>query len=159
MTERCNAARASRGAVFAGIGRTPLLGAYLIVGVALGAAALLLRPLARSLSGQLAVEVLPPYAAAGVAFFAGRALLRRKLRWCRSCSRWLALEPDGERVLHTRPSIRRSHTRLDAYNAYGQKTGYSRSRTITRGVRETVAITMVCRHCGAKSIVRERRET
>jgi hypothetical protein len=152
------AGRAGRKAIAAGIRQVPFLAAYLLVGAALSLAALALHAVSRPLAGQLAGQLLPLYAAGGAVFFAGRAVLRAKLRRCRSCARWLALEPDGERVLRTRPAVRRSQTRLDAYNAYGQKTGYSRSRTVTRGIRETVAITMVCRHCGAKSVVKERRE-
>src|SRR6266516_4016000 len=96
---------------------------------------LALHPVARPLSNTLLSHALAPYAIAGVVFFGTRALVRDKLRWCRSCAHWLAIEPDGERVLRTRPTVRR-----------------------TRGIRETVAISMVCRHCGAKSIVKERRD-
>jgi len=152
------AGRAGRGANAGGTRRGPLLAAYVILGVVLGLAALALHPVARPLSNQLAGHLLVPYAAVGVAFFVGRAVVRDKLRWCRSCARWLAIDPDGERVLRTRPITRRNRGRLEQFNAQGQKTGFSRSQTTTRGIRETVAISMVCRHCGAKSIVRERRE-
>jgi hypothetical protein len=138
--------------------RVPFLTSYLIVGGMLGLAALLLHPISRPLSDRLAGRLLPPYAVVGALYFVGRAVIRSKLRWCRSCSRWLALNPDGERVLRTRPITRRNHGRLEQFNANGQRTGYSRSQTTTRGIRETVAISMICRHCGAKSIVREKRE-
>ncbi len=150
--------RGSRIASPEGMRRVPLLAVYSTIGVIFGLVTLALHPVARPLSNTLLSHALAPYAIAGVVFFGTRALVRDKLRWCRSCAHWLAIEPDGERVLRTRPTVRRTHGRLDAYNAAGQKTGYSRSQTVTRGIRETVAISMVCRHCGAKSIVKERRD-
>jgi len=150
--------RESQSANAGGIRQVPLLAAYLIAGVILGLVTLALHPMSRVLSNQLASHLLLPYAAAGALFFTGRAVARDKLRWCRSCCRWLAVQPDGERVVRSRPITRRNHGRLEQFNTYGQRTGYSRSQTTTRGIRETVAITMVCHHCGAKSIVRERRD-
>ncbi len=130
--------RGSRIASPEGMRRVPLLAVYSTIGVIFGLVTLALHPVARPLSNTLLSHALAPYAIAGVVFF--------------------GTQPDGERVLRTRPTVRRTHGRLDAYNAAGQKTGYSRSQTVTRGIRETVAISMVCRHCGAKSIVKERRD-
>lgn len=103
-------------------------------------------------------HVAQPFILLGLLFFGGRAMARERLRWCRSCRRWKAMEWKGERVLHRRPFMLTRKTFTETFNVRGQKTGTSRQRTTSRAVRETVDVEQVCRYCGALRTVRETRD-
>jgi hypothetical protein len=103
-------------------------------------------------------RVVQPFIVLGLLVFGGRAMARQRLRWCRSCRRWQAMEWKGERVLHRRPFMQTRKTFTESFNVRGQKTGTSRQRTTARAVRETVDIEQVCRYCGAMRSVRETRD-
>ncbi len=136
---------------------------WLLVGYLTGAAAaclawLVTRLLSEPAAGGFASHVVQPYVLLGIAVFGGRALLRERLRWCRSCGRWRAMEWKGERVLHRRPIVQQRKVFTETYNARGERVGTSRQHSTSRGVRETVAVDRVCRYCGARRTVRETRD-
>ncbi len=136
---------------------------WLLLGYLSGAAAvclawLLTRLLSPPAAAGLTSHVLQPYLLLGMAVFGGRALLRERLRWCRSCSRWRAMEWKGERVLHRRPVTQQRKTFTETYNARGERVGTTRQHTTARAVRETVAVDRVCRYCGARRTLRETRD-
>src|SRR6266511_4196080 len=99
-----------------------------------------------------------PYVLLGILVFGGRAVVRERLRWCRNCRRWHAMEWKGERVLHRRPFMQTRKTFTESFNVHGQKIGTSRQRSTSRAVRETVDVEQVCRYCGALRTVRETRD-
>ena len=99
-----------------------------------------------------------PYILLGILVFGGRALARERLRWCRACRRWQAMEWKGERVLHRRPFMQTRKTFTETFNPRGEKIATSRQRSTSRAVRETVDLEQVCRYCGAIRTVRETRD-
>ncbi|HEX8860171.1 MAG TPA: hypothetical protein VGC06_13975 [Actinomycetes bacterium] len=132
--------------------------AFAVGAVVIAIAWLLMRAVSEPAGASFASHVVQPFVLLGLVVFAARALLRQRLRWCRSCRRWKAMEWRGERVLHRRPVTQTRRTFTESYNVRGQKTGTSRQRTTLRAVRETVDVDQVCRHCGATRSVRETRE-
>lgn len=126
--------------------------------VVLAIAWLLARAISASAGGSVVSHIVEPFVALGLVVFGGRAVARQRLRWCRSCRRWRAMEWKGERVLHRRPYIQTRKAFTETYNIRGQKTGTSRQRTTARVVRETVDIEQVCRYCGALRLLRETRD-
>jgi hypothetical protein len=99
-----------------------------------------------------------PYVLLGILVFGGRALARERLRWCRGCRRWNAMEWKGERVLHRRPIMQTRRTFTETFNVRGEKISTSRQRSTSRAVRETVDVEQVCRYCGAVRTLRETRD-
>jgi hypothetical protein len=135
-----------------------LLPAYLTGGAAVCLAWLVTRLLSEDAAADFGSHVVQPYVLMGVLVFFGRAMVRDRLRWCRSCNRWRAMEWKGERVLHRRPIMQQRKTFTETYNARGERVGSSRQHSTSRGVRETVAVDQVCRYCGARRSIRETRD-
>lgn len=119
---------------------------------------LLARAISAPAGDTVASHLVQPFVALGLVVFGGRAVARQRLRWCRSCRRWKAMEWKGERILHRRPYIQTRKAFTESFNIRGQRTGTSRQRTTARAVRETVDIEQVCRYCGAMRLVRETRD-
>ena len=131
---------------------------FAVGAVVIAIAWLLLRAVSEPAGASFASHVVQPFLLLGLVVFAVRALVRQRLRWCRSCRHWKAMEWRGERVLHRRPVTQTRRSFTESYNLRGQKTGTSRQRTTMRAVRETVEVDQVCRYCGATRSVRETRE-
>lgn len=132
--------------------------AYATGAAAIGIAWLVTRILSETAGATFGTHVGQPYVLIGILLFGGRALIRERLRWCRSCRRWNALEWKGERVLRRRPFMQTRKTFTESFNVRGEKIGTSRQRSTSRAVRETVDVEQVCRYCGALRTVRETRE-
>jgi hypothetical protein len=139
-------------------GRHRLDLAYVTGAVAVLIAWLITRMVSQSAGTTFGTHVGEPYVLLGIVVFGGRALARERLRWCRACRRWNALEWKGERILHRRPFMQTRKTFTETFNIRGQKIGTSRQRSTSRAVRETVDVERVCRYCGALRTVRETRD-
>jgi hypothetical protein len=132
--------------------------AYATGAAAIGIAWLVTRMLSETAGATFGTHVGKPYVLVGILLFGGRALIRERLCWCRSCRRWNALEWKGERVLHRRPFMQTRRSFTETFNVRGQKISTSRQRSTARAVRETVDVEQVCRYCGALRTVREKRD-
>ena len=133
------------------------------VAFATGAAAvaiawLVTRMVSESAGATFSTHVGQPYVLLGILVFGGRALARERLRWCRGCRRWNAMEWKGERVLHRRPIMQTRRTFTETFNVRGEKISTSRQRSTSRAVRETVDVEQVCRYCGAVRTLSETRD-
>jgi len=133
------------------------------VAYATGAAAvviawLLTRAVSQPAGTTFVTHVGQPYLLLGILVFGGRALARERMRWCRACRRWNAMEWKGERVLHRRPFMHTRKVFTETFNVRGEKIGTTRQHSTSRAVRETVALEQVCRYCGAMRTVRETRD-
>jgi hypothetical protein len=126
--------------------------------VAVTLAWLITRTVSPPAGADFGADIGQPYLFLGALLFGGRALIRQRYRWCRSCRRWNALEWKGERVLHRRPFMQTRKTFTETFNVRGQKISTSRQRTTFRAVRETVDVEQTCRYCGAVRTVRETRD-
>jgi len=138
--------------------RHRLEAAYVAGAIAVVLAWLITRAVSGSAGSTFGTHVGQPYLLLGILVFGGRALVRERLRWCRNCRRWHAMEWKGERVLHRRPFMQTRKTFTESFNVHGQKIGTSRQRSTSRAVRETVDVEQVCRYCGALRTVRETRD-
>src|SRR6266496_522853 len=132
--------------------------AYLTGAVAVVIAWVVTRLLSDTAGATFASHIGQPYVLIGIVVFGGRALARERLRWCRGCRRWNAMEWKGERVLHRRPFMQTRKTFTETFNVRGEKVGTSRQHSTSRTVRETVAVEQVCRYCGAVRTLRETRD-
>jgi hypothetical protein len=132
--------------------------AYLTGAVAVALAWLITRAVSTPAGASFAVDVGQPYLMLGILVFGGRAVVRQRYRWCRSCRRWNAMEWRDERVLHRRPFMQTRKTFTETFNVRGEKISTSRQRTTARAVRETVDVEQACRYCGAVRTVRETRD-
>jgi hypothetical protein len=119
---------------------------------------LITRAVSPPAAADFAAGIGQPYLLLGVVLFGGRALIRQRYRWCRSCGRWNALEWKGERVLRRRPFMQTRRAFTETFNVRGEKISTSRQRTTVRAVRETVDVERACRYCGAVRTVRETRD-
>ena len=138
--------------------RYGLEAAYATGAVAVVIAWLVTRMVSEPAAATFSSHVGQPYVFLGIVLFGGRALARDRLRWCRACRRWNAMEWKGERVLHRRPIMQTRKTFTETFNLQGQKTGSARQHSTSRAVRETVEVEQVCRYCGNLRTVRETRE-
>jgi hypothetical protein len=132
--------------------------AYATGAVAVAIAWLVTRMVSESAGTTFSSHVGQPYVALGLLVFGGRALARSRLRWCRVCRRWQALEWKGERVLHRRPIMQTRKTFTESFNIRGEKIGTTRQHSTSRAVRERIEVEQVCRYCGALRTVRETRD-
>src|SRR6266498_3839477 len=74
--------------------------AYVAGAIAVVLAWLITRAVSGSAGATFGTHVGQPYVLLGILVFGGRAVVRERLRWCRNCRRWHAMEWKGERVLH-----------------------------------------------------------
>jgi hypothetical protein len=139
--------------------RRHLLEVAYATGAAAGVIAwLVIRTVSEPAGATFGTYVGQPYILLGILVFGGRALARERLRWCRVCRRWSAMEWKGERVLHRRPFMQTRKTFTETFNVRGEKISTSRQRSTSRAVRETVDVEQVCRYCGAVRTFRETRD-